>query len=494
MSILHVKSNTIADMTGTVTVFNSAGATATAAATNLIRPGDWNSAHNFVQNIAGNTSGTSQVSGTDIVWAGGNNITLSGNGSTISIHAQTTPDQISILGNTAGASATVTGDTFYFSGGNNVTLSNNAGTIVFSGPNTTQFLTTAALSDHSHGNPTLALTNLSGTTASASNGFTLSLSAAAAGGGAGVTLPDYEPRPFIIANTATTSLTQNFLYVNFLALPQNVNAKYMLLGFSGTAGWISSTPVTNSTTTTGSSGSASAGQTFYVRLFTDGTGGMESNIYSYYDATLTMSTSVAWSQTNSNTTTGSNTIGSSVSYTYGIPVITSGTVTSVNAASTVTTWGTSTVAFNSNSTSTGSVWPGGSSNTIFAGNKLVWFPLNTTLTAGEYWVGIQRSSTTAGAAVAGTMNLLVLSSSSYDSNSNSKWFAYGTNTTVYPFITHPAVLVEGVFSTTYNSTSNYAGGFGSAGAIPKTALLGSTVTNTSLYVTRPYYRFMGEVF
>lgn len=46
-------------------------------------------------------------------------------------------------------------------------------------------ITTGALSDHSHGNPTLALTNLTGTTASASNGFTLSLSAAAPGAGGG---------------------------------------------------------------------------------------------------------------------------------------------------------------------------------------------------------------------------------------------------------------------------------------------------------------------
>lgn len=47
------------------------------------------------------------------------------------------------------------------------------------------WLTTAAQSNHSHGNPTLALTNLSGTTASASNGLTISLSAAAPGGGGG---------------------------------------------------------------------------------------------------------------------------------------------------------------------------------------------------------------------------------------------------------------------------------------------------------------------
>ena len=54
--------------------------------------------------------------------------------------------------------------------------------------------TTYAASNHSHGNPTLALTNLTGTTASASNGFTLSLSAAAPGAGGGI----------VLANSQTT--------------------------------------------------------------------------------------------------------------------------------------------------------------------------------------------------------------------------------------------------------------------------------------------------
>jgi len=45
-SIIHAKSNTIGDFTGTVTVFDSAGTTTTAAATNLVRPVDWNSNHN----------------------------------------------------------------------------------------------------------------------------------------------------------------------------------------------------------------------------------------------------------------------------------------------------------------------------------------------------------------------------------------------------------------------------------------------------------------
>jgi hypothetical protein len=46
--------------------------------------------------------------------------------------------------------------------------------------------TNFATYNHSHGNPTLNLTNISGTTASASNGLTISLSAAAPGGGAGI--------------------------------------------------------------------------------------------------------------------------------------------------------------------------------------------------------------------------------------------------------------------------------------------------------------------
>ena len=52
MALYHVKSNTIADFTGTVTGFNSQGSTTTLAATNLVRPGDWNSAHTMTGTLA----------------------------------------------------------------------------------------------------------------------------------------------------------------------------------------------------------------------------------------------------------------------------------------------------------------------------------------------------------------------------------------------------------------------------------------------------------
>lgn len=78
-ALSHVKSNSLGDFTGTVTVFNSQGSTATAAATALVRPLDWNSAHNVYQTISGNQTGGdgSTASGTNIVFGGTNGMGLS---------------------------------------------------------------------------------------------------------------------------------------------------------------------------------------------------------------------------------------------------------------------------------------------------------------------------------------------------------------------------------------------------------------------------------
>ena len=69
MAIRHVYNQTVADGT----------------ATSVVRPSDWNSAHNQTLFLAGNTAGASSISGSDIYWAGGSNITLSANGSTVSV-------------------------------------------------------------------------------------------------------------------------------------------------------------------------------------------------------------------------------------------------------------------------------------------------------------------------------------------------------------------------------------------------------------------------
>jgi len=156
MTLLHAYSQTVADGT----------------ATSVVRPSDWNSGHNQFVTLAGNTSGASTVSGTNIVYQGGNNVTLSGTGATIIISGGNT-SQLAGTGttlnltnlngtlnvgsngvalslnnvdanyvawelegaNTAGTTGTTltTTGAFYLSGGNNITLSGNSNTIVIQG-------------------------------------------------------------------------------------------------------------------------------------------------------------------------------------------------------------------------------------------------------------------------------------------------------------------------------------------------------------------------
>lgn len=87
MAVSHVKSNSILDFTGTVTVLNSQGSTTTANATDLVRPVDWNSAHNQFYTLSGNTNNASTASGTNVVLQGVGGVTLIGSTNTIGISA-----------------------------------------------------------------------------------------------------------------------------------------------------------------------------------------------------------------------------------------------------------------------------------------------------------------------------------------------------------------------------------------------------------------------
>jgi len=85
MAVSHVFSNARADWTGTVTIFNSQASTTTTAATDLVRPVDWDSAHNEFITLGGNTSNASTVSGTNVVLHGLGGVTLVGSTGTIGI-------------------------------------------------------------------------------------------------------------------------------------------------------------------------------------------------------------------------------------------------------------------------------------------------------------------------------------------------------------------------------------------------------------------------
>jgi hypothetical protein len=136
-------------------------------------------------NINGTTGGNSNglslslsvAPQTQYVFSNSNNVSFGTNGSTVTatasfVQSVQTQNSVSIQNSTGNIS---------FANANGITFGFNASTITASHNG----LTTAALSDHSHGNPILALTNISGTTASNSNGFTLSLSVEPPGGGGG---------------------------------------------------------------------------------------------------------------------------------------------------------------------------------------------------------------------------------------------------------------------------------------------------------------------
>lgn len=95
---------------------------------------------------------------------------------------------VAATNNTGGGTASLSSNVS-FSNANAVSFYTSAGGAIVASVNTSY-----AASNHSHGNPTLALTNLSGTTASNSAGLTLSLSAAAPGAGGGI----------VLANSQTT--------------------------------------------------------------------------------------------------------------------------------------------------------------------------------------------------------------------------------------------------------------------------------------------------
>jgi hypothetical protein len=218
VTVNHAFTSPVGDATGTITVLNTNGLTTTANAAQIIKPSNWNDNHIVqIDGYAGTGFSGTNISGT----VDSNGISLSvapGGGAGDGYNIV----QLGTVGTTGTAWSSLSA-TVGINGSQNITVSqNNSNQIVVVGPNLTPYLTTARASNdaiglntaltgngvawtvnssglslnvpaflttaaqvsHSHGNPTLALTNLSGTTASNSNGLTLSLSAAAGGGGA----------------------------------------------------------------------------------------------------------------------------------------------------------------------------------------------------------------------------------------------------------------------------------------------------------------------
>ena len=182
MAISHAFSNTQANATGTLTVWNG-GSTVSVAATDVVRPQDWNSAHNQFYTLSGNTSNASTASGTNVVLQGAGGVTLAGSTGTIVVSG-------------AYNSAQFTNST----------------------ANATQPIVWAGNSNGS-GNVTMGLT-----------GSTVTMSAAG-GGGAGIVMSDYSPIPEG-NNTSFSSFGQNTLHFQPFTPPTAISMSAVQLSVS----------------------------------------------------------------------------------------------------------------------------------------------------------------------------------------------------------------------------------------------------------------------
>jgi hypothetical protein len=225
--------------------------------------------------------------------------------------------------------------------------------------------TTYAASNHSHGNPTLALTNLSGTTASASNGLTLSLSAAAPGGGAGNTLHAYEPRPWA-TSTAYSSHPPATTYWQPVQMDENVAFRWVNVVKSISAAFPAGT-------SSGVAQSFRHGYTHGISLFSRKNTGASSLSLSYIThGSLVMTVSMTHTST-------------SMGYTVFFNTDSTGGTTSRNTTSNAT----ANIA------------------AYFNGARLARIPFPaTTLSAGEYWIA--QGHTSSAASTGGTATTVAL--------------------------------------------------------------------------------------
>ena len=305
--------------------------------------------------LLGNVVGNSTASGSTIGLIGGNGVTLSGtNGSQIRFDINTTPDAWSIVGNTAGASNTYawTNNSLYLSGGNNITLSQNGSTLAIVG---------------------------------------------AAGGAAGSDY-FYEPYPLMNGNSTTYAPGLGTWHFQALKLPVNLASgrMNMLVSMGSTSAMLAASNGANfaSNTTGGASWSFRLDRT--VAIYSRGAGGNSTRLESVWSNTLTngISQSVGVSVTNASQLT----VARSVSLQYVQKVETDGNYTTAGLGATHNaSYASSVTVSNVHTSAISSIY------NILSGAMLVPFGFNTTLSAGDYWLGIAYStaSTTAGTSVAG---------------------------------------------------------------------------------------------
>lgn len=419
----------------------------------------------FGMSNLGNTSGTSGTVNRGIVFAGGNNITLSqsvnASSVTLTISAaaanQTVQTQnlhnVTLSGNTAGVMAQVSSGTLTLAGGNNVTLSQNANAVTISAANQTvqtQNLHNVTLGGNTAGvmaqvsSGTLTLAGGNNVTLS-QNGNAVTISAGAGGGG-GIALAN--------SQTTYTSGTANL----------TVAGGAMTIASTTGQSFNFSVPQTSSLSATGLASISTNGSTISI--------GVPTQIptlsrFEYPEGIFTALSSIAQGSLSINhmyvpfnVTGTAMKIGGSLS---GV-TNTSATTASVNMSlwmGIYTLNGSTLSLASSGSANNGFQWSQSGStanNSSINSMRQMTVPMNVNMTPGEYWVGAVISSATTYTSAAFTIygNNLIPSGAT-----NAVLIPIGSHTS----LARDAVLLQGVYT--------------AATAAGPTTIVGSQINNTS---------------
>lgn len=264
--------------------------------------------------------------------------------------------------------------TLGFSNANNVTFGTSAGSIITAsvappGAGSVNFSAGAASADLA----TIVFSNSNGVSFGL-NGATIT--ASAAGGAGGATLSHFA-FPQVVVAKITRAITADQIFLNSFVLPEAISFDYMRMPVA-----MGNTQTTLATLNSGSaSASAAISHNFYAMFYTQGTGASSDELNTVASTQMVSIFSQAVSITNS----------SQGSYSQGI------TAYKGTAQTTLTTqYSISNTNYSFTTSDIGS---------NFSATRLLDIPFATSLSAGNYWIGLIRVSASASGGAAGFANM-----------------------------------------------------------------------------------------
>lgn len=399
--------------------------------------------------------------------------------------------------------------------GGSITLNTSGASI-----NLPAYLTTAAQSG--------ATSNYAGTGTTIAAGGGVSLSATLNTAGLNLSIVEipisrYVPYELLPSLSAASSGGINTLHVFPLVIPSPISfGQINLIGSASVVTTAAPNTVTISVSNGSTMGltvqaSVTASRMLDFYLFTKGTGVFSTQIGTFastensFVTFMSMSFQASISDPAANSTANFSMF-SSYSHVISLPGMSSGTQTSLNANSTATTWGTaymtvtgSTTASTSNtgnttatfSSSLAGAYP---STTMFSGNRYLPIMFATSLSPGEYWVGmLQRTSSSSASGStganlgAGNSLSFAVNASVLTTNAAAVYSSMGMTSTVASSLgflgsatqaTMAPAPGHGSFTATFSPGSTYVNNMGQGNGV-----IGFSQINSNVSFWRPFLEF-----